>query len=87
MVRTCNVAMVAAPEVPSQTDSNRTLLVATYNIPSGQSGRLESTLRAMDSLGIDIGFLHETNLTGSIYTRNSSTYNVVASDTHRIGQG
>ena len=33
----------------------------------------------MDQLGVDIGFLMETKLTGGIYTRHSSGYNVLAS--------
>ena len=36
-------------------------------------------MRAMDNLGVDLGFLLETKLTGGIYTRFSSGYNVLAS--------
>ncbi len=32
----------------------------------------------MDQLGVDIGFLMETKLTGGFYTRHSSGYNVLA---------
>ena len=64
--------MVAAPEAPSQTDNSRTFTVAAYNIWSGRNEGLEITLRAMGSLGVNIGFFQETKLMNSIYTRNLS---------------
>jgi hypothetical protein len=44
-------------------------------------------LRAMDQMGVDIGFLLETKLTGGIYTRYSSGYSVLASSATSVRQG
>jgi hypothetical protein len=41
----------------------------------------------MDQLGVDIGFLLETKLTGGIYTRYSSSYSVLASTATLVQQG
>jgi hypothetical protein len=51
-------------------------VLASFNIQSGRNGGLEAALRAMDQLGVDIGFLMETKLTGGIYTRHSLGYDV-----------
>jgi hypothetical protein len=70
------VAVTRAP--PSQTDGSGSIALALFNIRSGRNGGLEAALRAMDQLGVDIGFLVETKLTGGIYTRHSSGYDVLA---------
>ena len=49
-----------------------------FNIRSGRNGDLEAALRVMDQLGVDIGFLLETQFMGGIYTRHLSGYNVFA---------
>ena len=72
--------MIEANEPPSRTEGSGTFRLATYNVRSGRNGGLESALRAMDSLGVDIGLFQETKLTGDIYTRFSSGYSVIASD-------
>jgi hypothetical protein len=41
----------------------------------------------MDQLGVDIGFLLETKLTGGIYTRYSSGYSVLALTATSVRQG
>jgi hypothetical protein len=42
---------------------------------------------AMDQLGVDIGFLLETKLTGGIYTHYSSGCSVLASTATSVRQG
>jgi hypothetical protein len=70
MTRTCS---------PSRPDGSGPVAIALFNIRSGRNGGLEAALRAMDQLGVDIGFLVETKLTGGIYTRHSLGYDVLAS--------
>jgi hypothetical protein len=41
----------------------------------------------MEAMGIDLGILLETKLTGGIYTQNSSGYSVIASDAPNVHQG
>ena len=41
----------------------------------------------MNQMGVDIGFLLETKLTGGIYTRYSSGYSVLASSATSVRQG
>ena len=61
--------------------------LASYNIQSGRNGGLEAALRAMDQLGVGIGFLMETKLTGRIYTQHSSGYDVLASNVTSSSSG
>ena len=49
-----------------------------YNIQNGLNSGLESALRRMSQAKMDTGIFQETNLTKSIYTRESSGYRVVA---------
>ena len=76
-----------ASRPPSRADGSGSIAVASYNIRSGRSGGLESALRAMEAMGVDLGVLLETKLTGGIYTRFSSGYSVVASDAASAHQG
>jgi exonuclease III len=69
MTRTCS---------PSQPDGSVSVTLISFNIQSGRNGGLEAALRAMDQLGVDIGFLVETKLTGGIYTWHSLGYDVLA---------
>ncbi len=78
MTRTCS---------PSRPDGSGSIALASFNIQSGRNGGLEAALRAMDQLGVDIGFLMETKLTGGIYTRQSSGYDVLASTASCRAQG
>ncbi len=41
----------------------------------------------MDRMGVDIGFLLETKLTGGIYTHYSSGYSVLASSATSVRKG
>ena len=55
MIRTCS---------PSRPDGSGSVSFALFNIRSGRNGGLEGALRAIDQMGVDIGFLLETKLTG-----------------------
>jgi hypothetical protein len=70
------VAVTRAP--PSQPDGGGSVALASFNIQSGRNGDLEAVLRAVDQLGVDIGFLVETKLTGGIYTWHSFGYDLLA---------
>jgi hypothetical protein len=41
----------------------------------------------MEAMGVDLGVLLETKLTGGIYTRNSSGYSLVAYNAPSVHQG
>jgi hypothetical protein len=80
--------MVAATGTsPSRPDGSGSVSFASFTIRSGCNGGLEGALRAMNQLGVDIGFLLETKLTGGIYTRYSSGYSVLASTATSVRQG
>jgi hypothetical protein len=80
--------MVAANgALPSQPDGSGSVLFASFNIQSGRNGGLEGALRAMDQLGVDIGFLLEKKMTRGIYTRYSSRYSVLALTAMLVWQG
>lgn len=57
-----------AQRTPSRADGSGSIAVASYNIRNGRNGGMESALRAMEALGIDLGILMETKVTGGIYT-------------------
>ena len=78
---------ITTHEPPSQTDGRGTFSVASWNIHSGRNGSLEAALRAMESLGVDIGILQETKLTKGIYTRRFGNYSVIATDANSVSQG
>ena len=71
----------------SQTKGTDEINIATYNIRSGRNGRLETALRAMEQMNVDLGILTEAKLTDGIYTRCSSGYNVVATNARAHFQG
>jgi hypothetical protein len=71
----------------SQTQGGNRITLATYNIRSGRNGRLETALRAMDQMKVDLGILTEAKLTDGIYTRCSSGYSVVATSARVHNQG
>ena len=50
-------AIIEEHEPPSQTDGRGTFSVASWNIRSGRNGGLEGALRALESLGVNIGIL------------------------------
>jgi hypothetical protein len=76
-----------ASRPPSQADGSGSIAVASWNIRNGRSGGFESALQAMEAMGIDIGILLETKVTGGIYTCFSSGYSVVASNAASGHQG
>ncbi len=76
-----------APDAQSRADCCKSFAVALFNILSGQNGGLESALRAMAAMDVDFGILMETKITGGIYTRFSSGYNVFASNAVSVQQG
>ena len=49
--------------------TNKELVIGSWNILSGRNTCLETVLRALSKVGVDICFLTETKLTGGIYTR------------------
>ena len=79
--------MATALSPPSRTGGSGTFRVAMYNVRSGRQGGLENALRAMDSLGVDLGVLQETKLTGGIYSKYSKGYNVLATDAPSAWKG
>ena len=80
--------MVVVTRAPStQPVDSRSVVLASFNIQSGHNGGLESALRAMDNLGVELGFLVETKLTAGIYTRFSSGYSVLTSEAPSAWQG
>ena len=76
-----------ASRLPSRADGSGSITVPLWNIRNGRNGGLESALRAMEAMGIDIGILLETKVTGEIYTCFSSRYSIVASDAASAHQG
>ncbi len=58
-----------------------------YNICSGGYGGLESALRAMEAIGINIGILLETKVTNGIYTWFLRGYSTVSSSAPNAYQG
>ena len=58
----------------------RLIHIGTYNIRNGQNGGLEPALRRMSQANMDLRVFHKTKLTKSIYTRESSGYKVVATE-------
>ena len=75
------------PDAQSQADCCKSFAVALFNIRSGQNGGLESALRATAAMDVNFGILAETKITGGIYTRFSSGYNVFASNAVSVQQG
>ena len=76
-----------ASRPPSQADGSGSIMVASYNIRNSRNGGLESALRAMEAMGVDIGIFLETKITSGIYPRSSSGYSVVASNAASTHQG
>ena len=52
----------------------------TYNICNGRNGGLESELRGMSQVNMDLGIFQETKITNNFFTCRSSEYSVVALD-------
>ena len=67
--------------------TNKELVIGTWNIQSGRSTRLETALRALSILGVDLCFLVETKLTNSMYTQFSLGYRILATNAMSHHQG
>jgi hypothetical protein len=80
--------MVETASCPlSRADGSVSIAVATYNIRNGCNGGLESALRAMEAMDVNIGVFLESKVTGRICAQSSSGYSVVASDAPSAHQG
>ena len=66
--------VVEATDAPSRNDGSKTFAVATCNIRCGRNRGLESALRALDLMEVDIAILTEAKLTKGIYTRGARGY-------------
>ena len=79
---------IAATPPPSETEGSGTseegedgtFRIGTYNILTGQGGGIQSALRAVEAMGIDVGIFQETKLTGGIHPRKGHGYSVFATD-------
>ena len=72
---------------PPDPDSQQSITLATYNIRNGRAWGLETALRALSQMGVDIGILTETKLTGGIHTRFCCGYRVFATQAASPHQG
>ena len=57
-----------------------TIRFGLYNICNGQNGGLESTLRVMSQVNVDLGLFQETKGPGGVYTRDSVGYWVTTTE-------
>ena len=55
-------------------------MIGILNIQSGRNSCLETPLRALSVVGMDIGCLQETRLTNNVYARFLSEYHVLATN-------
>jgi len=76
-------AVNSSESLPATTE----IVIGTWNIQSGRNSRLETALRALGVVGVDLAFLTETKLTDGIYTRFSSDYHVLATNAASRTQG
>ena len=60
--------------------TKKDLVIGTWNIQSGRSTRLDTALRALSIVGVDLLFLTETKLTNGVYTQFSLGYWVLATN-------
>ena len=67
--------------------TNKEIVIGTWNIQSGRSTRLETALRALSIVGVELCFLTETKLTNGIHTRISLGYRVLATNAMSHHQG
>ena len=61
--------------------------IATYNLQSGRGGRLESAIRSIAQMNVDLCFFTEAKLTDGIYTRRNRGYTVHATNAMSNQQG
>jgi exonuclease III len=63
------------------------LKICTYNIRNGGNGRMTFALKAMKTMGINLGILTETKLIDDTYTTDAHGYAVVATKAKSHHQG
>ena len=80
-------ADATATNPPESLPDKAEIVIGTWNIQNGRNTRLETALRALSVVGVDICFLQETKLTDGIYTRFSSDYHVLATNAVSRAQG
>ena len=68
-------------------DDTVVIKLATYNIRSGRAGNLESALRAIEKMKVDIAVFTESKLTDSRHTKRAFGYEVVATEAPSMWQG
>ena len=62
------------------TRERETIRFGTYNIRNRQNGGLESALRGMSQVNMDLGIFKNPKLTNGVYTCRSAGYIIVAID-------
>ena len=72
----CDLLTTVKPTEPKPT--NKEIVIGTWHIQSGRSTRLETALRALSIVGVDLCFLTKTKLTNGIHTQFSWGYQVLA---------
>ena len=65
----------------------RPIRFGTYNIRNGRNGGLEYALHGMYQANMNLGVFQETKFTKRIYTRESSSYEVVAMEAPSLHSG
>jgi hypothetical protein len=68
-------------------NERRRIRIATYNIHNGRQGNLESALRALQFMNVDLSILQETKISDYKYTRGSFGYEVLVSKADTVFQG
>lgn len=61
--------------------------ICTFNVRLARNFRLESVLRELKQMNMDLAVLRETNLTNNIYTRSSQGYQVSATNANSAHKG
>ena len=62
-------------------------MFGTYNIRNGRNRSLESALRGMSQVNMDLGIFQDAKLTNSVYTRGSERYSIFTMDALRQHRG
>jgi hypothetical protein len=70
-----------------QGKEKRRIWIATFNIRNGRQGNLESALRALMKMNVDIGLLEETKIKDEKYKKKSFGYNVIATRAESVFEG
>ncbi len=60
--------------------SKNEINICTFNIISGGNARLESAMRMMNQMNVDLGILTETKLVDGYHTRRTSGYDIITTE-------